>query len=577
MNEKVILVIQYPVTKILLPTALIPVLVVSLLLLPQGNFARSTSASWSCTDVDFNANKWVGLEDITQVVALWRARSGDGGGSYEVKYDVFPPGNPDGMIHVRAIMYTARFWGPCGTTPFGVQTFGELGDATLRARVQGLGLQWARIGLGWKSVEPNEPVNNDHSYQWNAADALINNVIAAGLNPIVVIGQSPQWAVQNMPVNPESGQRYDCGPIDEENLEDFASFVTALVERYDGDGYNDAPGHPVVRYWEFWNEPDNQSTAPECIFVQGCWGGDLDSDGVPDPQEYARMLSYAYSAVKRANPEAQVLFGAVAYETSPACFNFNFMDQVLDAFSLYPGADFDLANLHQYDYQRELWDGNRPFYQGVLGKAVRPVDAGGSSRLSIKSILANHGLSKPIVVSELGLATGGRADHRELQAQHLIHEMVRGLSVSNEIPVLIWFTLRDFGDGSGWGLVARDAPYNPHPAYYAYQTLIQQLSGYEFVRQLAPSETGSVDIQGYVFAKAGAVSNKVVLWRDTGKPIKRANTTATSTMVISAAQLGTWTGRVRIVDKYGNVSTKSGSSSVSISFTTDPIFVEANP
>jgi len=309
------------------------------------------------------------------------------------------------------------------------------------------------------------------------------------------------------------------------------------------------------------------------------WGGDLDKDGVSDPQEYARMLSYAYPALKAANPDAQLVFGSIAYETLPTCFNFSFMDQVLNAFSLYPAANFNAAGVHQYDFQRQLRDGSRPAYQGVLGKTVRPAGAGGSSRASVKTILSNHGFSnKPIIISELGLVTNENSDHRERQAQHLVHEIVRGLSAPSDIKALIWFTLKDFSDGTGWGLVKNAAPYNPNPAYNAYQTLIRQLDGYHFLRQLPSSETGSIEIQGYVFAPDGGGSNMVILWRDTGLPIKQENTSATSSMTISAAQLGTWTGSVRITDKYGNpLSTKTGTSSVVISFTTDPIYVQAGP
>lgn len=514
---------------------------------------------------DLNDDGKIDIYDIIIVANCWHS-SGSGCDPCDL--------DGDGDIDVVDIMLLAAHWGDIcpWPGPFGVQTFGELSNSELRSRVQALGLQWARADLSWSSIEGSEPADGVHSYNWSGADALINNMLASGVNPMITIGHSPEWAVQD--VLAATGTAYDCGPIDYEDLDAFADFVQALVERYDGDDVDDADGHPVVQYWGFWNEPDNYSTT-ECLYVGGCWGGDLDSDGMPDPQEYARMLSYAYPAAKAASSEAQVLFGAIAYETAPACFNFNFMDQVLDAFSLYPSADFDMANVHQYDWQRGYWDGDRPFYQGLLGKTVRPDDGG---RLSIKTILANHGLSnKPIVVSEVGLATGGSADCRELQAQHLVHEMVRGLSVPDDIKVIIWFTLKDLGDGGGWGLVANDAPdYTPHLAYNAYQTVIQQLTGYDSVRQLPDSETGSTNIQGFVFAKDGVASNKVVLWRDTGKPIKQENTTAESTMAISSAQLGMWTGTVRITDKYGDVTTKSGDSSVSISFTTDPVFVEAD-
>ena len=36
----------------------------------------------------------------------------------------------------------------------------------------------------------------------------------------------------------------------------FKQYFREVVERYDGDGYKDAPGSAVVTYWEMYNEPD---------------------------------------------------------------------------------------------------------------------------------------------------------------------------------------------------------------------------------------------------------------------------------------------------------------------------------
>ena len=48
---------------------------------------------------------------------------------------------------------------------------------------------------------------------------------------------------------------------------------------------DDAPGSPIVAYWEFYNEPDNRDF----------WGHAAD--------EYAELLAAVYPVVKAANPE----------------------------------------------------------------------------------------------------------------------------------------------------------------------------------------------------------------------------------------------------------------------------------
>jgi len=137
-----------------------------------------------------------------------------------------------------------------------VQTFGELSNEVPRTRAQEAGILWilwTRIDVSWASIEPNPPVNGMHTYHWGSLDATVSTMVNAGFTPLLALGHSPQWAVENMPINPDTGQHYNCGPIDEEDLGAFAAFVQALVERYDGDRVDDAPGSPLVPIWEFWN------------------------------------------------------------------------------------------------------------------------------------------------------------------------------------------------------------------------------------------------------------------------------------------------------------------------------------
>lgn len=464
---------------------------------------------------------------------------------------------------------------------FGVQTF-EINDATVRARAMEAGIRWVRLAVRWEDIEPYAPADPRHTHNWSSLDTMFANANSVGLIPHSIVGNSPEWAVED--VSRAQGQYYDCGPIDPDDLDAFAAFVTALVERYDGDGVDDAPGSPLARYWEFWNEPDNQSTLPGCIFVGGCWGGDLDNDGIPDPEEYAIMLSYAHPAVKVADPNAKVVFGGVAYESiSQGCFNINFTDQVLTRLeTLSPngsaGDYFDLMNFHYYDFRRDK-DGQSPYNQGMLGKALGP---GGPSGPSIRGILTNHGLGDmPMVVSEIGLGSDLSSIGEELKARYLVREFVRAMSVwPGDIKAVIWFEMVDDRTSNNKGLLdANDL--TPYPAYYAYRTLISELAGYEFVRQMTLEEVGSNDrIQGYIFSKEGVTSNKLVLWRDEWKkPIKKQSMTATETMDVSATQLGTWTGRLSVVNKFGDemIMGNDGADSITITFSSDPVYVEASP
>jgi len=58
---------------------------------------------------------------------------------------------------------------------------------------------------------------------------------------------------------PESlkAERGSLSPVDKyrpQNMQDWLHYVQKVVERYDGDGKDDAPGSPRISDWEVWNE-----------------------------------------------------------------------------------------------------------------------------------------------------------------------------------------------------------------------------------------------------------------------------------------------------------------------------------
>jgi hypothetical protein len=81
--------------------------------------------------------------------------------------------------------------------------------------------------------------------------------------------------------------------------EAYADWLTAAVERYDGDGIDDMPGlkYPI-RHWEVLNEPAMQG--PELTFYQ------------EDSQSYLELLELSYRAIKSADLDSVVLLGGQA-------------------------------------------------------------------------------------------------------------------------------------------------------------------------------------------------------------------------------------------------------------------------
>lgn len=95
----------------------------------------------------------------------------------------------------------------------------------------------------------------------------------------------------------------DAGPgakINPKN--EWAVFVAAMAERYDGDGSGDANGSPVVTYFSIWNEPDwvawpNRPKKDDKAMRN--WFGH-------DTGDLARLAFVSHRAAKFAHPAAKV-------------------------------------------------------------------------------------------------------------------------------------------------------------------------------------------------------------------------------------------------------------------------------
>jgi len=365
-----------------------------------------------------------------------------------------------------------RDFDPSYVSPFGIVMYGAVDAPAGLNQMQAAGSRSVTTYFHWSLVEPNAPVAGTHSYDWSAFDTKVNNAAAAGMQIYVLFSGNPLWAAQ-----------YVGGPVDPNRVPDLVAFVTAMVERYDGDGLNDASGSPVVNYWSFYAEPDNGNPAYAAV-GWGFWGH--------DGAGYAEMLSQVSPAIHSANPKAKVLIGGIAhdyFEEAGGPFVRSFLPDTLQALNTnYGGAAnyIDAVAFHYYPINPGEW-------LTLRDKA-----------LHIQSILSQYGVGQlPLIAPEVGFWSDPALGPNETgQAQAVVQTYVRGLSVG--IVQISWFLV--FDDTTNTGLFRGTNLSEPKPSYFAYQTMTRELDGAQYVRNVSVSGA-----EGYVFRMPNG-REKTVVW-----------------------------------------------------------------
>lgn len=456
--------------------------------------------------------------------------------------------------------------------PLGVQVFESDVETSALEQLRGAGVAWARVRALWKMVEPER--RSPPRYDWSVTDRMFGDTTAAGFRNVAVVYANPPWVTDR-----------ECLPVPPEHMERYAEFWHALVERYDGDGTEDAPSGAVVTYWQVSNEVDYDPTA---VSDEGDYGGCFGND----PAAYAEQLVVAYRAAKAADPEAQVGFGPLAYDrfteasappgwpAAPGPFVYDFTQRAIEHLYAAHAGDpalpfFDFVGLHNYNDNAHFWDGPvRPLAQELVGK----VASFRAEQLAVPGVFDLRKL--PILISETGLATSPSDEWTErsadLQAIYVGQTMVRALAT--DAIAAIWYTARDniFGDCApphyDWltfGLMRSgdykreiesrcplhpwidldreyplDGPATPRSAMRALATLnnITALQGMAFDRQLTPEETGSDAIEAYRFRGEGGMT-AIAAWTTTGERLgKRGVEPITATLRLRPGILEPWTG-----------------------------------
>ena len=308
------------------------------------------------------------------------------------------------------------------------KTTAEEQQRTMQA-LDGTGVQWIRLDISWRKTERTQGVYD--AAELAMTDHAMDLAEQAGTKIIMAVSETPAWASGSTAIN--------TPPRD---MADFANFVHDMTQRYAG----------RVAAWEIWNEPNHPRF----------WSP------APNAAQYAQMLKAAAPAVRRADPAAKVLFAGLAHNDYP------YLEQVYAA-EPQIGDYFDVMATHPYT---------------ASGQSPAIVDRNADGRMTTKSflafeevrdVMADHGDTKPIWLTEFGWSTNSQVLHplggvsEAVQAAHLglAFEMLAAVPYV-EVAIVYNFRNNYWGhDADNWedqlGLLRTD--FSPKPAYAVFSAV----------------------------------------------------------------------------------------------------------
>jgi hypothetical protein len=260
-----------------------------------------------------------------------------------------------------------------------------------------LGVRWMRTQVTWRQVEPtladatltvadvdaNPQLVSDYiaNGDWAWSDAMLAQMLAAGLSPLVIVGHGYTTTLPTI-----GGDRATPDRIGREQyLGHIYLLARATVERYDGDGVDDAPGGQVVKFWQLENEL-NQA------FFTAVWGWREPS--------YQAALGSAWEDWGFVTELLETLSRAVRMEDPDAWTTVNFHSDVPGSFNSLFNLPSWQASIGEWLYLVDIvgFDAYPNYYR------AEPVDGQVVGERIAEAVAAARG--KPVVIIETGYPSG---------------------------------------------------------------------------------------------------------------------------------------------------------------------------
>ena len=206
-------------------------------------------------------------------------------------------------------------------------------------RMRGKENQWVRPHPGpfvWNNIEKEKGI-----FSWDKADEYVTYAQNRNQTTIATIWPFANWEQKSC--KRKKGRspfgkhfvKYLSKPC---SMENYEIFLSALVDRYDGDGTNDMPGltKPIV-YWEIMNEPEFK------MFFKGT------------EDEFVEIFNFSSKLIKSKQKDAVIIMaGAAGMFPESKKFWKSALPKIKD--------HFDIANIHHITppdgkCDRDFWVG----------------------------------------------------------------------------------------------------------------------------------------------------------------------------------------------------------------------------
>ena len=190
-------------------------------------------------------------------------------------------------------------------------------------RMRGKDNQWVRPHPGpfvWNNIEKEKGI-----FSWDKADKYVTYAQNHNQKTIATIWPYSNWEQKSCKrKNGRSpfGKRFTKYLSKPCSMENYKTFLLALVDRYDGDGQNDMPGltKPII-HWEIMNEPEFR------MFFKGT------------EDEFVEIFNFSSKLIKSKQKDAVIIMaGAAGMFPESKKFWKSALPKIRD--------HFDIANMH---------------------------------------------------------------------------------------------------------------------------------------------------------------------------------------------------------------------------------------